>query len=74
MSNCELEYLSEDAMRFTPAPGYSVVVFKMADQSAEVIVMDKNWLETSRLLVAPVAGKKTKITRLDNESFEVSHI
>jgi hypothetical protein len=45
--------VTKDRIVISLSPGYTAVSFKLASGGAEVVILDKNSTETTRLAVAP---------------------
>lgn len=52
-STAVVKPVTKDRIVIALSPGYAAVSFKLADGGAEVVILDKNATETTRLRVAP---------------------
>ena len=53
MSVAVVKPVSKDLIEIAPSPGYRALWFKLTNGGAEIVILDKNVTETTRLAVSP---------------------
>lgn len=71
-TNATVQSMGREHLQIKAAPGYTVIVFRCRDGSAEAIVIDGNQTETTRLSIdAPAAGQVLRITRSGDDVWDI---